>query len=69
MKTIKLKINIPMQGYAAGREISIEADRSGVPLDKFWRRRLKDAEIDDCVCVVKNRPKRDDTKSSIKGAD
>jgi len=50
---MKIKLNMPMQGYEAGREVAIECDRSGVPLEKFWRRRLKDAQIDNCLEVVK----------------
>ncbi len=53
MKAIKLKLNQPMLGYAAGREVTIQTDKDGVPLEKFWRRRLKDAEIDNCVEVIK----------------
>jgi len=53
MKAIKLKLNQPMSGYEAGREITIQTDKDGVPLEKFWRRRLKDADIDNCVEVVK----------------
>lgn len=53
MKTIKLKLNTPMAGYEAGREVTIQTDAAGVPLEKFWRRRLKDADTDKCVEVVK----------------
>ena len=53
MKAIKLKLNQPMLGYEAGREVTIQTDKDGVPLEKFWRRRLKDADIDNCVEVVK----------------
>lgn len=49
---MKIKLNQPMAGYEAGREVTIQTDRAGVPLEKFWRRRLKDAEIDNCVEVV-----------------
>lgn len=56
MSTIKLKLNQPMQGYEAGRVVPIQTDSAGVPLEKFWRRRLKDAKIDNCVEVVKATP-------------
>lgn len=57
---MKLKLNKPMRGYEAGREVTIQTDRSGVPLEKFWRRRLKDAKTDNCVEVVKpSKPKRE----------
>ena len=53
MKTIKLKLNKAMAGYEPGHTVTIQADSCGVPLEKFWRRRLKDAKIDNCVEVVK----------------
>ena len=56
---MKLKLNKPMMGYDAGRKITIQTDASGVPLEKFWRRRLKDAKIDNCVEEIKlSKPKR-----------
>jgi len=60
---MKVKLNTPMQGYEAGREVTIECDSSGVPLQKFWRRRLKDAKIDNCVEVIKpSKPKQEKVK-------
>lgn len=56
MKTIELKLNQPMRGYGAGRIVTIQTDVNGLPLEKFWRRRLKDAEIDNCVAVVEPTP-------------
>jgi hypothetical protein len=50
---MKLKLNQPMKGYEAGREITVQTDSNGIPLEKFWRRRLRDAQIDNCVEVVK----------------
>lgn len=50
---MKLKLNQPLKGYEVGREIIVQTDSNGVPLEKFWRRRLKDAKIDNCVEVVK----------------
>lgn len=55
---IKLKLNMAMAGYEAGRTVTVQTDASGVPLEKFWRRRLKDATIDNCVEVIKpSKPK------------
>ena len=57
---MKLKLNNPLAGYEAGRTVSIQTDANGVPLEKFWRRRIRDAKIDNCVEVVKtSRPKRE----------
>lgn len=55
---MKLKLNMAMAGYEAGRTVTVQTDASGVPLDKFWRRRLKDAAIDNCVEEIKpSKPK------------
>ncbi len=63
MKTIKLKLNTPMVGYEAGREVTIQTDDAGVPLVKFWRRRLKDADTDKCVQIIKpSVPKKERNK-------
>ena len=60
---MKIKLNTPMKGYEAGREVTIECDSSGVPLEKFWRRRLRDAKIDNCVEVIKSsKPKQEKVK-------
>lgn len=50
MKTMKLKIN-RVPGYSD--QVTVKTDGFGVPLDKFWRNRLKDAEIDNCVELIK----------------
>lgn len=50
MKTVKLKIN-NVPGYTG--VITVKTDANGVPLDKFWRNRLRDAESDKCVEPVK----------------
>lgn len=52
MKQLKLKIN-HVPGYSG--TVTVQTDESGVPLERFWRNRLKDAEADNCVEVVKTR--------------
>lgn len=63
MSIIKLKLNIPLVGYQAGQTVTVQTDRANVPLDRFWRRRIKDAKIDNCVEVVSNtkpsKPKKE----------
>lgn len=54
-KTIDLKINNVI-GYSG--DVTITTDKSGVPLDKFWRDRLKDAVIDNCVETIKPAKKK-----------
>ena len=60
---MKLKIN-KVAGYAAGSVVDIQTDKGGIPLDKFWRKRLKDAALDECVEVDKpsKKPKNGESK-------
>lgn len=63
MNSIKLKLNQPMQGYEAGRQVTVQTDSAGVPLEKFWRRRMRDSKIDNCVELVKpTRSKKESGK-------
>ena len=50
---MKLKIN-NVKGFSG--TITVE-DNGGVPVERFWRNRLKDAETDNCVEVVKTSAK------------
>lgn len=66
MAKIKLKINTnlktPQGAYKKGEIILIEADKEGTPLNHFWRNRLKDSSIDNCVEVISTYKK---SKSDI----
>lgn len=62
-KTIKLKLNAKFHGKQVGDIISIEADEDGVPFNRFWRRRLADAMIDNCVEIVKEEKESKETKT------
>ena len=50
---MKLKLNCDLQKHKAGDIITIDTDENGVPLERYWRSRLKDSEIDNCVEIVK----------------
>lgn len=57
---MKLKLNqtIKYNKKVFTKDSVIEVDANeGVPTDRFWRRRLKDAEIDNCVEIQKNNKK------------
>lgn len=58
MKTLRIKLNMPVASYAKGEEIEIPCDENSVPLDKFWRRRLADSKIDHCLEIVRTSKKR-----------
>ena len=47
---MKLKIN-NVKGCVG--VVTVQTDSAGVPLERFWRNRLKDAAADNCVEVVK----------------
>lgn len=51
---MKIKIN-NVTGFAG--TLTIQTDENGVPLERFWRKRLKDAETDNCIEIVKT-PKK-----------
>jgi hypothetical protein len=53
---MKLKIN-NVPGYSG--TVSVQVDQNGVPLERFWRKRLKDAVTDKCVEVVTRKPKKE----------
>lgn len=41
-------------------------DKNGIPLDIFWRRRLKDAAIDSCCHVLEEKTKVKKTTDKLK---
>ena len=60
---MKIKLKIGFAGYAEGQEITID-DENGIPTSHFWRRRLKDAEIDNSIEIVQNKPTKEKSKST-----
>ena len=47
-------------GLKIGQHLEIE-DINGLPTDQFWRARLKDSEIDNCIEIIKDikiKPKK-----------
>lgn len=55
MKTITLKIEKPLLDKAVGDTITLDCDRDGVIIDRYWRRRLQDSELDKCVTILKQK--------------
>lgn len=47
-----IQVNKNLLTNKRGDVVSIAVDDDGVPLSKFWRDRLKDAEIDHCVTML-----------------
>ena len=49
----------------AGTEVRVNADENGIPLNAFWRKRLRDSNIDGCCSLKANTPEK--TKKTSKG--
>ena len=48
-KRVQYTVNTAIHGMIAGQTIMLAVDKNGTPLDRKWRRRLKDAKIDGCI--------------------
>lgn len=62
MKTVNLKINSDfVSGYKKGDIVGINVDSNDIPIDPFWRQRLKDAQQDNCCELIKEtkKPKKE----------
>ena len=53
MNSLKLQLNMPLNGLKAGETVQVELDADGVIKDKYWRRRFNDSKKDNCVQVLK----------------
>lgn len=53
--TKQLKLNAELAGHPSGSIIPIRTDKDGIPLDRYWRDRVKDAKIDDCVKILSKK--------------
>lgn len=50
MNTIKVKLNQKLGGYQKGTILKIGS--KSCPMNKFWRNRLTDSEIDNCLSIM-----------------
>lgn len=55
---LKVLVNIDMLGVKKGETINLQTDKFGTPLKRFWRNRLKDSKIDNCITVINEVPKK-----------
>ena len=57
-KKIQVTINnealAKANGVKKGGSVTVEM-RDGVPVERYWRNRFKDAEIDSCVSLPSNK--------------
>lgn len=65
--TIRIKVNGTLPGYHKGQTVTVACDPEGIPFLEYWRRRLRDAKMDNCceVVVAKSEPppKREEPQS------
>ena len=52
MAKTKVKILADIPGYSKGQTVTVETDKHGTPLERFWRRRFTDAKTDNCLEIV-----------------
>jgi len=52
MDTLQIKILKTLGSYTEGQVVTVETDSNGLPLSRFWRRRLKDAPSDGFCRIV-----------------
>lgn len=50
--TIENKSMVSLHGVKPGKQVIINVDADGIPLEQHWRRRLKDSASDGCIAVV-----------------
>ena len=55
---MKIKLNVDLGGFIAGQEIKLDAI-NGIPKDPFWRARIKDADRDNCITILKSKSKKE----------
>ena len=54
---MKIKLNVDLGGYKKGQVINIDLNKS-----MYWRRRIKDSEIDNCVTIITKKEKKQKIK-------
>ena len=65
----KIKVLKDLGEYKAGETVTIEVFDNGDPKSNFWRRRLRDSSIDNCVEFVEDKKpeKKEVKKDESKG--
>lgn len=64
-KKVEYIVKANIHGFKSGQKVMIEVDKNGTPINKMWRRRLKDSKIDGCIVLVKekkqSKPNKEDS--------
>lgn len=58
---MQIKLNVNIGNYKAGTVLKLDA-KDNVPTDQFWRKRLKDAQNDNCVEIINKTTENKKTK-------
>lgn len=45
----KFVLNMKLRGKALGTILTLEVDKDGIPLDRYWRDRWKEAKNNNCM--------------------
>lgn len=64
---IKMLMNVGQ--YKKDKVISINTNPVGIPVDRFWRRRIQDAKKDNCIQKLdshNSKPVKNYTKKKVK---
>lgn len=59
-REVNILIKKKLPPHNVGDEVKIPVDEGGIPLDKYWRRRLRDSKIDNCIEI---KEKRDESRA------
>ena len=62
----KLQINANLKPHKKGDVISIQCSDTGIPLERYWRSRIKDSAIDKCVEFVDDKPAKSSKQKDAK---
>jgi len=64
IKIIKVKLNVEMLGYKAGSILTLTNQKysgDGIFLDSYFRKRIKDSKLDNCLTILNGEIERDKT--------
>lgn len=67
-KKVNYVVNVPVHGFRAGQTVTLDVDNNGVPIDRLWRRRVRDAKIDDCLTVAVSPKTEEQSKPKTRTA-
>lgn len=62
-----LRLNYPLRNLPKGTKVNIVVDKDGIPKDKYWRDRIKDAKTDGCVEFIEIKSKKSHKKEVKNG--